>query len=114
MAIIKWIIGFIITVLVTVFAVINRNNVSVSWSPFPADDSISLPLYVVVLCAMALGFMIGAGAVWMNSGSLRREKRRQKREIKILEREVDTLKESGKVPAPPATDLFPALVAQSK
>lgn len=113
MAVLKWLVGLIFTVIVAVFAVMNRGEFSFTLSPFPGDEPVALPVYVVVLCALAVGFLMGALSVWLSSSSLRQEKRRQRREIKILEKEVGTLKEA-RFAAPPSNDLFPALPAQKK
>lgn len=113
MAILRWIVGVLITVIVAVFAVLNRSVFDVYWSPFPADAPVSLPVYIVVLGALAAGFILGALMVWLNASSVRSEKRRQKKEIKILQQQVGALKET-RFSAPPAQELFPAITAQGK
>ena len=87
MCFIRWIAGFVITVAAAVFAVLNRHDVTVFWNPV-ADDSLTVPVYLVVLGFTALGFFLGAAAVWMNMGRLRSERRKQKKEIKALNRQV--------------------------
>lgn len=112
LTIFRWVIATFLTVIIVIFAVLNRGTFDIFWSPLQGDAPMVLPVYLVVLGAMALGFMIGALAVWLNYAPLRAEKRRQKREIKGLQKEVGALKEAQF--SPPAQELFPALPAQSR
>lgn len=93
MAIIRWIAGFVITAFAAAFAVINRHSIEVFWNPL-GGESLNLPVYLCALGFMALGFFFGAAAVWMNMGRLRSERRKQKREIKSLNRRVDAAQET--------------------
>lgn len=92
MAIIRWIFGFIITAAAAVFAVVNRHDIQVFWNPL-GEGSVTVPAYLAVLGFMALGFFLGAAAVWMNMGRLRAERRKQKKEIKTLNRQVEAARE---------------------
>ncbi|MEZ5919351.1 MAG: LapA family protein [Alphaproteobacteria bacterium] len=84
MALLRWIAGFLLILCAGTFAVFNRTRVDVIWNP--VEEPFSLPLYAVGLGALALGFLAGGVCVWVNMGSLRREKRRQKKDIKRLEK----------------------------
>lgn len=97
MAIIRWFFGFCITVAVAAVAVMNVETAPFTYSPI--HDTITLPLYVIALVPMALGFIFGGVVVWLNMGELRRDRRKQKREIKILEKEVDRLKKERDISA---------------
>lgn len=112
MAILRWIVGLVVVIVVAVFALLNRGVFNFYWSPFPADDPVALPVYIIVLGAMAVGFVLGALMVWFNESSARSEKRRQKKEIKILQKEVGVLKEERF--SAPAQELFPALPVRGK
>ncbi len=92
MFIIRWIIGILLTIVAAVFAVLNRYDVDVYWNPI-GDESISLPVYVLVLGAMAAGFIIGGFIVWLNSSPIRSERRKQKKEIKALKAEIAKLQD---------------------
>ncbi len=105
-AFIRWIFGVALAVLVTAFAVFNRQDVEVIWSPM--HESEHLPLYAVGLGMMAVGFFIGGAMVWFNQGSLRSEKRKQKKQIKHLEQELETASDLIKTGVP-QSDLFPSL-----
>lgn len=109
MIVIRFIFGFVTTVCVGMFAVMNRGDVSITWNPLSDDFSIIFPVYIVVLVSLALGFIFGGCVVWLNAGRLRKERRQQRREIKMLEKEVGRLKEDKFQSGMPATDIFPAL-----
>lgn len=102
--------GFIIAAFLIAFALFNRTSVDFTYSPF--HPPVHLPLYLIALLMFALGFLIGGVAVWLNSGEVRKTRRRQKKQIKALEKELTIMK--TEVPetseaAAPAPDLFPAL-----
>lgn len=99
MAILRFLIGLIITITIALFAVLNRGEASFTWSP--VHDSITLPIYIIILGSMAAGFIFGGAIVWLNAGKLRKEKRKQKKNIKMLEKEVERLKEDKYATQPP-------------
>ncbi len=100
MAALRFIIGLIITISIALIAVLNRDIISFTWSPL--HNSIDLPIYALILAPMAIGFIFGGAVVWINSSKLRKEKRKQKKNIKMLEKEVANLKEDKFTPAAPA------------
>lgn len=107
MAFIRAFIGFLFAIMLTVFAVYNRHDVSVNLGP--TLPSYEFPLYLIVLGFMAVGFVFGGIFVWLNGASVRRSKRKQRKEIKALEREVDDLKFSNHDASAPIGEFFPAL-----
>jgi len=115
MAFIRWIIGFAFTVVITAFAVINRQPIEVYFNPIDETQLITLPTYTIMLGALALGFVFGAFIVWLNDGKIRRERRRAKKEVKTLEKTVHELKENRFV-TPPTHEVkeskAPALAAR--
>lgn len=107
MSLIRTIFGFTLAILLTVFAIFNRQSVEVVLSPI--HKSYEVPLYLIALCMLGIGFLIGALTVWLNDGSLRRLKRRQRKTIKTLERELENLKKAEVSETQPPSDFFPAL-----
>lgn len=103
---IRWIFGIPLAVFITAFAVFNRQNVEVFWSPI--NEPVNIPLYFIGLGLMAFGFIIGGIIVWLNQGSLRSAKRKQNKQIKTLEKELKNASENIKDGTPPS-DFFPAL-----
>ena len=109
MTLFRWIIVSALTVILAILAVINRGKIDFFWSPLHPPASISV--YLIVLAAVATGFVFGAMIVWMNHSSLRREKRDQKKEIKNLKQEVEKLNVPTPVKAP-ANEFFTTLPAK--
>lgn len=77
-----------------VFAIHNRADISIIVNPFHA--AVTIPLYVPVLCAIAIGFLFGSVMTWAAMGRLRAQKRAQAKQIKLLEKQLD----DAKHPAP--------------
>jgi uncharacterized integral membrane protein len=79
--------GFLlIAVVLILFAVSNRETVSVGvWPlPFLAD----VPLYLLCFLSLAIGALIGVAIAWMAGHRTRRELRARRRRIDALEREL--------------------------
>ena len=83
MRLINSIIGVVVALMVILFAVSNRQPVTIEVWPFPYQ--VSLGLYAVILLALAVGFIAGAIGMWLVGGQKRRELRRLKRQTRDLE-----------------------------
>jgi uncharacterized integral membrane protein len=93
MGFIRGIIGLAFAVLFAIFAVANRQNVDIVWHPvLPA---VSLPLYIVALGLLAIGFILGGFMAWLKSVPVRVQKTVQSRKIKKLEKQLGAAKEKG-------------------
>ncbi len=68
------------------FAVSNRAPVSLGFWPLPF--LVDLPLYLLVLLLLLVGFVIGAAVAWVAGRRTRRESRRRRRRVEALEREL--------------------------
>lgn len=112
MFIIKAIFGLLVACIVAVFAVLNRHSVLVYWNPLIVEG-IDLPLYIVGLGLMALGFIVGAVSVWLNFGSLRSERRKQKKAIKKLQSELGQAKQTQISDINAAKEYLPTLSVRS-
>lgn len=112
MALIRSLIGLTIAAFAIGFAIANRQDVSVIYSPI--HDPLTLPLYLIVLSLTAIGFILGGAFVWLSMGSLRQTKRQQKKLIKSLEKELKAVNENAETPKTPSSEFFPALPAHSK
>ncbi len=110
MFIIRGIIGLVLTLALAGFAAMNTDPVEVFISPI--HDPVEYPIYLIALVSVAAGFIAGGLMVWINTGGVRKDRRKKKKEIKILEKEVDALKDDKFAPKPPASDMFPALPSQ--
>lgn len=85
-----WIVGGVIAVAAIVFAI--RNNAEQSVDLWPLPFIVELPLYALVLLAIAVGFVFGTALTWISEGKWRRLARRRKRQIAALDREIAALK----------------------
>jgi uncharacterized integral membrane protein len=83
-----------------IFAVSNRAHVAVAFWPLPAR--LEAPLYLVVLLALAVGFLVGELVAWITAGRTRRIARERMRRIAALERELAATQASLATPTPPA------------
>jgi putative membrane protein len=81
-----------IAIIVVAFAIANRHLIEVSLDPLPF--TVGLPLDLVVIGALALGFAAGAGAAWLSGYGARHQARGTKARIVALEAEVARLREA--------------------
>jgi len=99
--------------LTLLFAVANRQWISVSLDPFGSEDpalSVSLPVFFVVLIAVIGGVIIGGIATWLSQGKWRRTARRHRAELRRVRSEAALIKhraesESGAPPPSRSTAL---------
>ena len=85
-----------VAAIVVVFAVTNRQPVSLELWPFPF--AVDLPLYLAVLGALVIGILIGGSAQWLSDGRWRRKARAGERRAGALARELSRSRE-GSAPA---------------
>jgi uncharacterized integral membrane protein len=82
-----WMALALVALVLVLFAVSNREAVSVALWPLPAV--VELPLYLVVLGTLVLGFFVGQLVTWVGGWRWRREARRSRERIAMLERELE-------------------------
>ena len=81
-----WLFVVIIAAALALFAVSNRESVTLGLWPLPF--LVELPLYLLVLVVLLFGFLFGELAAWIAGRRRRREVRRSRRLIAALEREL--------------------------
>ena len=86
MKLIHWLVTAPLALLLIIFAVSNRDSTIVTFWPLPAE--LAAPLYLVVLLALLVGFLVGELVAWINGRRWRREARFRARRIEALEREL--------------------------
>lgn len=86
MKLVHWLVTAPLVLVLIVFAVSNREAVTVTLWPFPL--LIETRLYLVVLLTLLLGFLVGLGAGWVASWQVRRAARQRARRIEALERDL--------------------------
>jgi uncharacterized integral membrane protein len=82
----RWVLIGLIALILIVFAVANRDTITLTLWPLPI--ALDAPIYLVVLLTLLVGFLVGELAAWMNGARWRREARRRAKRIEELEREL--------------------------
>jgi uncharacterized integral membrane protein len=82
-----WIVLALVALVLILFAVSNREPVAIELWPLP--DRAELPLYLIVLGTLVIGFFAGQFVTWVGGWRWRREARRSRSRIAMLERELD-------------------------
>jgi len=87
MKILWWVVLALVAVVLIVFAVSNRTMTTIDFWPLPVQAE--LPLYLLVLGTLIIGFVVGELVGWIGSWRWRREARRGRERIAMLERELE-------------------------
>ncbi len=96
MKLVHWLVTLPVAIIAVLFAISNLDAVPVGiWPLAPID----LPLYLVVLGALVLGFLGGQLVAWVNGRHWRREARKRQRRIEALEREMEAKVRAPSLPA---------------
>jgi uncharacterized integral membrane protein len=82
----RWIVTLLVAALLVIFAVSNLQQVEVNFWPLPIN--VSTRLFVVVLLAAVLGFLVGELVAWVGGRRWRHEARLKQRQLEALEREL--------------------------
>lgn len=94
-----------IALAIVLFSVANRAPVRVSLDPISRDAPVlayDLPLFAVVLAALAIGVLIGGLASWLAQGKHRKAARRNRREVEALRSQTQALRSAVPDSALPA------------
>jgi uncharacterized integral membrane protein len=99
---VKLIIYFLMAILIASFAEQNMASVKINYYDFRLNsNTLELPLVTVVMIPLGLG-LLGAWFMWLTSWlKMRIVIRNQKKAISSLEEELDKLKNTPELPAPP-------------
>ena len=62
-----------LAIILVLFAIDNRDRLTISFWPLPW--SATLPSYLALFLALLIGFFVGAAALWLSGGKLRRRAR---------------------------------------
>lgn len=89
-----------ILIVAVVFSVTNRHAVPVRLWPLRLE--VDLPLFLLVLAALALGMLAGALAAWLAAGRARGRARREHRRAELAEAELRRLRQAAKTESQPA------------
>jgi uncharacterized integral membrane protein len=83
---ISWLVAIPVAIVVVLFAVSNRHDITYHLWPLPFE--VSVPQYLPTLVALALGIVLGAAGAWFSGGRLRRKSRQQRHEIKAMQKQL--------------------------
>jgi len=89
MRIIAWLVGLPLAVIVVLFAVSNRQAITIGFWPFP--ERIDAPAYLIGLIPLALGLLVGAGLAGIGTVHARYRHRSAARTIRALEKRMAEL-----------------------
>ena len=98
MKLLFWILVGLAAIALALFAGSNRETVSFGLWPLPF--ALDLPLYLAVLTALLIGFVLGALCAWNGGRRWRRAARRRGRRIAALEHELAATQRAFALPAP--------------
>jgi uncharacterized integral membrane protein len=87
-----------IVALAVLLCVANRSLVTLILDPFSREApalTARLPVFVLVLGALAIGVLAGGIAAWLRQGIHRRNERQLRREVDLLRTEVARLRQNS-------------------
>ena len=93
MKVLSWLVGLPLAAIILLFVLSNRQGVTVGLWPF--DDGPNLPVYLIVLLPLLVGFFAGALISGVKGLKHRRQARRQTKRADDLERQLDNLRTSS-------------------
>jgi uncharacterized integral membrane protein len=108
--ILKWLVLAPLAILIIVFAVANRQWISVSLDPFSAEPpafAITLPLFLVILLVLMLGVIVGGIAAWLGQRRWRKAARRLDAELRKAQAETEAWKRRAAAQESMSTSLTP-------
>ncbi len=83
-----------LAIVIVMFAMANRQGVTVSFDPFNNADPafvMRMPLFVLIFVLTILGVLVGGVAAWLRQGKWRRVARKLDSDIVALRREIEML-----------------------
>jgi uncharacterized integral membrane protein len=89
--------------IIIVFAVANRQFVTVSFDPFDTAQpayAASLPLFVLILILVIFGVLLGGTVTWLRQARWQWAARRAEKENRELRLQLDLLKRDTSAPPP--------------
>ena len=92
-----------LAVVIVMFAVANRETITVSFDPFDAAQpayALKLPLFILIFVLVGLGVVVGGIAAWLRQHKWRMRARRAEAEARELRTRLDAEAPQRNVPAP--------------
>jgi len=102
--IISYLIWAVLAVIFVTFAVANRHLVTVSFDPFDSTDpsvAATLPLFAVIIVALALGVIAGGTMTWFRQRHWRRAARLHEADARDARAQLASLRSTASPQASP-------------
>jgi uncharacterized integral membrane protein len=104
-----------LAVVIIMFAVANRQSVTVSFDPFSTASpayAVTLPLFVLIVMMIILGILIGGIVAWVGQARWRRAARTLDADVRALHQELDAIRrrfapETPRMPDPAPYTVIP-------
>ncbi len=87
----SWILTLPLIAVAAIFAIANREPITLDLWPFEASPR--LPLFVILLVCLVFGLLVGGLASWLSAAPIRRRARQARRRVAELEREAARLRQ---------------------
>jgi uncharacterized integral membrane protein len=90
---------------IIVFAVANRQSVTVSFDAFSSTSpayAATLPLFVIIFTVLIVGVLVGGIAAWIGQAKWRRLARRRDDDARVLQQELETIRRRFAPEPPPS------------
>jgi uncharacterized integral membrane protein len=84
---VRFFLSILVTLTVILFSIANRENISVVFSP--VHPPFEMPLFLLALGGGLLGFIVGGALVWLNASEQRKEKKKNYKKLKSLEKKLE-------------------------
>ncbi len=100
-----------LAILIVVFAVANRQPVTVSFDPFASTNpaySATVPLFVLIFVILVLGVVVGGIAAWVRQSPWRRTARKLDADVRALHDELAEIRRRFGTQAQPPPSPPPA------
>ncbi len=94
-----------LAVVIIVFAVANRQSVTVSFDPFSSSApayAATLPLFVIIFTVLIIGVLVGGIAAWFGQAKWRRVARKRDADVRALHQELETIRRRFAPEPPPS------------
>jgi uncharacterized integral membrane protein len=98
-----------LAVVIVMFAVANRETITVSFDPFDMAHpayALKLPLFILIFVLVGVGVVVGGIAAWLRQHKWRMRARRAEAEARELRARLDAEPPRRNVPAPAGTPPF--------
>jgi uncharacterized integral membrane protein len=91
-----------LAIVIVMFAVANREVITVSFDPFDATHpalALKMPLFILIFVLVAVGVVVGGIAAWLKQSKWRTRARRAESEARDLRARLDAGEPRRNVPA---------------